>query len=88
MKRRLRFLSWLLAAGGVLVWLALGAHLGWTKTGVPVKTVDAVTGIEGIEYQRRFVPGVDLLGGTLLASGALAAVSCLFQKPKQTAPKP
>jgi hypothetical protein len=89
MKNRLRFVSWLLAAGGLLVWLALGAHVGWTKTSVPVKTFDAVTGIEGIEYQRRFVPGLDLLGGVLLAAGVVGAASCLFSRPnrKQTQPQ-
>jgi hypothetical protein len=52
---------------------------------VPVKKVDDVTGIEGIEYQRRFVPGLDFLGAAALGAGILAGVSCLFRnKPKHT----
>jgi hypothetical protein len=88
MKHRLRFISWLLAAGGLLAWLALGANPGWTKTSVPVKTVDAITGIEGIEYQKRFVPGLDLLGGVLLAAAALAAAAFFLPRPNQKQTQP
>ena len=35
-----------LAAGAT--WLVTGANRGWTKTSVPVKTLDPVTEIEGI----------------------------------------
>lgn len=67
-------------------WLALGANRGWTRTTVPVKTIDEVTGIEGIQYRKQFVPGLDLLGGALLAAGGIAGASFLFrnQQTKQT----
>ena len=32
-----------------------------------------MTGIEGITYEQRFVPGMDFLGGIALSAGALAA---------------
>ncbi len=79
MNRSLRLLALGLTAAAVLGWLGLGANRGWTRTRVPVKIVDEVTGIEGIEYHNRFVPGVDLLGGALLVSGILAGVSTLFR---------
>ena len=65
---------------GLAAWLAAGANRGWTKNRVEKRTVDEVTGIEGITYEDRFVPGVDLLAGTLVGAGVLAGVSLLFRK--------
>ena len=71
----------ILAAAGM--WVATGANRGWTKTSVPVKRTDEVTGITVDDYQKRFVPGIDFLGAALLGSGILAGASFLFRK-KQT----
>jgi hypothetical protein len=79
MKSILRTLAALLAIGALAWWLATGASRGWTKTSVPIKQVDAVTGIEGISYENRFVPGMDFLGGALIGAGALAGLSFLFR---------
>lgn len=86
MKRTLRILSAVLTLAAALAWLVLGANRGWTRTSVPVKTVDEVTGIEGIQYQKKFVPGLELLGGALLGAGILAGASLFFgnQQIKQT----
>src|SRR5262249_300702 len=69
----------IIAVASAIVWAALGANRGWTKTSVPKKTLDEVTGIEGVSYEKRFLPGVDFLGVALLASGFLAGASFLFQ---------
>ena len=82
MKRNLRILALVVAVAGIITWLALGANRGWTRTSDPVKTVDAVTGLERIDYQKRFIPGLDLLGGALLGAGVLAGVSLAFRKPQ------
>jgi hypothetical protein len=71
----------ILAAAGM--WLVTGANRGWTKTSIPVKRTDEVTGITVDDYQKRFVPGIDFLGAALLGSGILAGVSFLFRT-KQT----
>ncbi len=86
MKRALRLLALLLALASALAWVAMGANPGWTRTSVPVKTLDAVTGIEGIEYRRQFVPGLELLGGGLVFAAGVAAASLFFrnQQTKQT----
>lgn len=85
MKTTLRTLAAVLALGAVGLWLATGASRGWTKTSVPVKQLDAVTGIEGVTYEKRFVPGVDFLGGALCASAMVAGLSFLFRNQnKQT----
>lgn len=83
MKRTLQILALLIALLSTGTWLATGAHRGWTKTSVEKKTVDEVTGLEAISYERRFVPGVDFLGATLLGASLLAGASFLF-KNKQT----
>jgi hypothetical protein len=51
---------------------------------VMVKTLDPVTGIEGITYQQKFLPGVDFLGVAGGAAGVLAGASFFFRKSKQT----
>jgi hypothetical protein len=84
-KRRIQILALLVAAAGVLVWVATGAGIGWTKTSVEVKTLDEVTGIEGITYRPQFIAGVDFLGATLLGAGVLAGVSLFFRN-KSTVP--
>ena len=78
MKAILRSLALILAVAASTGWVATGANRGWTRTSVPIKTMDEVTGIEGIQYRNQFVPGLDLLGGILLCSGLLAGTSFIF----------
>jgi len=79
MKKSLRILAAVLAAGSIVFWAAAGANRGWTKTSVPKKIVDEVTGIEGVRYEKHFVPGVDFLGAALVGAGILAGISMLFR---------
>jgi hypothetical protein len=78
-KRTLRILAVLLVVAAAGFWLVAGANRGWTKTRVPRKTLDEVTGIEGVTYAPRFVPGLDFLALALAASGVLAGVSFCFR---------
>ena len=82
MKRTLQILALGVALGVLAVWLATGANRGWTKTSVPVKTLDEVTGIEGISYQKKFLPGVDFLGAGFGGAALLAGASLFFRKIK------
>lgn len=81
MKRPLQILSVGFALAIIVTWAAFGANHGWTKTQVPVKTLDAVTGIEGITYEKKFSPGLDFLGAGLLGAGVLAG-ALLFVRSK------
>ena len=69
----------ILAVSSIIFWAAEGGNRGWTKTSVPRKIVDQVTGIEGVTYDKRFVPGVDFLGAALAGAGILAGASFLFR---------
>jgi hypothetical protein len=78
MKRALKVMGVVLATAAGVLWLATGANRGWTRTSVAVRTVDEVTGIEGISYRKQFVPGLDFLGSALLGAGLLAGASLFF----------
>lgn len=84
MNRTARWIALALASVALLWWLGAGANPGWTKTSVPRKTVDEVTGIEAIEYEQRFVPGLDFVGAALVVAAVLAGSTLLLtQKRKQ-----
>ena len=85
MKRALIRLAVLVVLAAVVTWVATGANRGWTKTSQTIKTLDPVTGIEGITYQQKFLPGVDFLGAAFAVGGLLAGTSLFFRnKTKQT----
>jgi hypothetical protein len=74
-KKTLRIVAAVLMVGAIVFWMAAGANRGWTKTHVPIKVMDQVTGLEGIQWQDKFVPGVDFLAVTILGAGILAGIS-------------
>jgi hypothetical protein len=83
MKTTLRIISLLLIVGAVAFWAATGANHGWTKTQVPQKVADPVTGLEGVQWQNKFVPGVDFLAMAALGAGVLGVISLFVgTKPK------
>jgi hypothetical protein len=86
MRRALQLLAALVILAAAITWAATGANRGWTKTSVPVKTLDQVTGIEGITYQPKFLPGVDFLGAAFGGAVILAGASFIFRKPKTNQP--
>jgi len=79
MKRTLQSLAALVALAGILIWISAGGRRGWTQTSTPVTSIDQVTGLEGITYQQRFLPGLDFLAGALLGAGLLAGASLMFR---------
>lgn len=81
-KRSLRILAALLILAALGLWLARGANRGWTKTSVPVKRTDEITGIAVDDYKKSFVPGLDFVAAAVLGSSLLAAASFLFRNPQ------
>ncbi|MFM8617961.1 MAG: hypothetical protein ACKOTE_06655 [Opitutaceae bacterium] len=87
----LRTLAAALAVGGVGVWLATGAHRGWTRTSEVEMRRDEITGIDYPVRREKFTAGVEIplvaLGGAaLLAVGA--AVLRPRERPSGPAGKP
>jgi hypothetical protein len=79
LKRALLASALIVALAAGLFWLGTGANRGWTKTLVPIVTVDEVTGIEGVSYHKKFVPGLDFLGIACATAGVLAVASFWFR---------
>ncbi|HWQ92586.1 MAG TPA: hypothetical protein VN673_13010 [Clostridia bacterium] len=86
MKGTLLALAAILALGALLVWAATGAHRGWTQTSVMKKTVDDITGLEAVTYEKRFVMGVEVLGGAWAGAGLLAGTALLLRQRRQQQP--
>jgi hypothetical protein len=82
LKKSLRILAVIIVLAAAGCWLATGANRGWTKTSVPKKIRDEVTGIEGVTYEKKFVPGVDFLAAAVIGAGLVAGVSFLFRNKK------
>ncbi|TAG27454.1 MAG: hypothetical protein EAZ36_06750, partial [Verrucomicrobia bacterium] len=66
-------------------WAAKGYHAGWTQNEVPVKDVDPITEIEFIRYEKRFVPGLDYLGGGIFVGAVIFAVTFLGRRSQNPA---
>ncbi|MFT5836679.1 MAG: hypothetical protein ACI9ZV_000175 [Candidatus Azotimanducaceae bacterium] len=67
----LRILALLIIVGSMLFWISTGSHTGFSKNRVEIPQIDPITQIEYIDYEERFVMGVEYLS---LAYGA--AISC------------
>ncbi len=80
MKTALRIASLFVALIAVALWFFGGMNTGWTKPSQEVKTIDAVTGIEAVTWETRFLPGLDFLGAGLLLAFLLWAVSLFLRK--------
>jgi len=81
--KMLRWVALIVVIVAFILWAATGANRGWSKTSVPIKRTDEVTGITVDDYQKRFVPGLDFLGAALIGGAFLAGIS-LFCKRKRT----
>jgi hypothetical protein len=78
----LRILALLLAIAGLSIWIAGGAHRGWTKTSGTVMKTDPVTEIVYPEVEKKFTPGVEFPAGGLAGGMALVGISFFFRRAK------
>lgn len=81
----LRILGALFALAIFSYWAAAGANTGWTKDKIATKKTDEITGIEYVEYQDHFLPGIEFLTlGTGLGLALIAITFLPSKKPKHT----
>lgn len=80
MRTVLRLAALFVSLVTLVLWLFGGPNLGWTKTSVMVKTIDPITEQDEIKWEKRFLPGVDFLGGGLAAGAILFGTSFVFRK--------
>ena len=80
-----RLTALLVALLTLALWWHGGFHRGWTKTSVSREQLDPVTGISAPMWEKKFVPGVDFLGGGAFAATVLLGCSFLCRK-KASAP--
>lgn len=86
MRTALRLTALGIVVIGLTFWLFGGPNLGFTKTTVAVHKTDPVTELDYVEWQRNFVPGVDFVGGCVVVSGVVFALSWLAKARPQTQP--
>jgi LPXTG-motif cell wall-anchored protein len=82
-RRVLRILAVVVLIAAAVLWLVNGASRSlFTKTSIPVKAVDATTGLERVDWKPGFEPGIDFLVASGMAALLLAGGSFLFRKKK------
>ena len=81
MKIFLRFVGLLVIVGTIGWWFNAGKNTGWTKNKVAVEKKDEITEIVYIEYEDRYIPGVEILAGGV-GAGVVLLVLSLFGRKK------
>jgi len=69
-------LTIILSAAGF--WLKTGAHTGFSKNRVEMEKVDPITQIEYVDYEERFIMGVEYLAVGCVAGVGLFGLSFFF----------
>ena len=57
----LRILALVLILASTAFWISTGSHTGFSKDRVEISKVDPITQIEYVDYEERFVLGVEYL---------------------------
>lgn len=57
----LRILALVLILASTAFWISTGSHTGFSKNRVEIPRVDPITQIEYVDYEERFVLGVEYL---------------------------
>jgi len=78
--RGLQLAGLILILGSVGYWMMTGAHTGFSKNRVEVAKIDPITQIEYVDYEERFVPGIEFLSAGTVAGLGLLAVGFFFAR--------
>jgi hypothetical protein len=78
----LRILALIITVCAVAFWLKTGAHTGFSKNRVEIEKVDPITQIEYVDYEERFIMGVEYLALSCAAGVGLFGLSYFFGRHK------
>ena len=79
----LRILALVLILVSTVFWVSTGSHTGFSKDRVEIPQVDPITQIEYVDYEERFVLGVELLALAYGLGVTIFGLSYAFRrKPK------
>jgi hypothetical protein len=79
-RQGIRLVALALLLGTVGFWAAKGAHRGWTQNQVPIAQKDEITGLDYVTYEKRYVPGIDVLVGGIGVAAGLFGISFFVQR--------
>lgn len=78
--RFLRLLAVATSVAGAGIWLATGAHLGWTQTSAVTLQRDEITGIDYPVRRAAFIAGVEVPAAGFAAGMALATAAWVLRR--------
>lgn len=74
----LRLIAVVIIVSAVAFWISTGSHTGFSKNRVEVPMLDPITQIEYIEYEDKFIMGVEYLAAAIGIGIATFAISFVF----------
>lgn len=82
--RLLRAAAAVVALAGAGLWLATGAHRGWTRTSEVELRRDEVTGLDYPVRRDRFTAGIEVPLAALVGAALLAGLAALAGRPTRS----
>jgi hypothetical protein len=80
LRHGLKVLAVVLIALTVGIWLSTGAHKGFSKDRVEIEKIDPITQIEYVDYEERFIMGVEYLAAGTIAGLGIFTLSFFFAR--------
>ena len=75
-----RIVSLVVILAATAFWVSTGSHTGFSKNRVEVPQIDPITQIEYVEYEERFIMGVEYLAVAYALALGLFGVSFIFKR--------
>ena len=76
----LRILALVLILASTAFWISTGSHTGFSKNRVEIPRVDSITQIEYVDYEERFVLGVEYLALACVLGVTCFGLSFAFER--------
>ena len=76
----IKILALILILVSTIFWISTGSHTGFSKDRVEIPQVDPITQIEYVDYEERFVLGVEFLALAYVLGVTSFGLSCAFMR--------